>query len=96
MEGREVFAQFAHRNKLVEDPIVKHQQHPLLPWVVLYGKEAFASIVGLLVAHSARGDQFSIGLPIRAKADSTVEEDFERRPDLADILCSSVGKYFLE
>ena len=72
--------QLVHGDELVEYSVVKHQQHAALARVVLYGEEAFAGIVGLLVAHPWRGDELAVDTAVGAEADASVEEDLQLGP----------------
>ena len=71
-----------HWLELVEHPIVKHQQHRLVSWVVLQTEEALTGIIGLHIMHVRRGNELLVLLAIRCKGHSSVEEHLQVRPNL--------------
>ena len=68
--------------KLIEHPIVQHQQHGLVRRIVLDAKETLAGIVRLHIVHVGRGDELLVLLAVGRKRHSTVEEHLKVRPYL--------------
>src|SRR5512133_1097835 len=76
------------RNKLIIDPVIKHQQHRTVCRVILNCKKTFGCVVCFHVTHSRTRENMPVLLPVRGEADSAVKKNLQVRPYFMEVLFS--------
>ena len=69
-----------HRDKLIEHPVVEHQQHRFIGRIILNTEETLTGIIGFHIMHVGRGDELLILFAVRREGHTTVEEYLDIRP----------------
>ena len=81
------------RNKLVEHPIVQHEEHSLVSGVVLNTKEALGSIIRFHIVHLRTGNKAFVLFTIGRERHTSVEEHFKVGPHLIQSLLARNFKH---
>ena len=81
------------RNKLVEHPIVQHEEHCLVGGVILNAKEALGSIIRFHIVHLRAGNKAFVLFTIGRERHTSVEEHFKVGPHLIQSLLARNFKH---
>ncbi len=83
-----VAERFLNGNELIEHPYVKQEQHSVVVWRILNGKEPFGGVVGLHVTHTPLIGDVAVLLTVRLKGYASMEKHLQILPQFMDVVHS--------